>query len=1007
MAPSRSARAAVLPHYRLTLLGPFRLERLTPEGQPGERIALYSRKVESLLAYLALHPQEHSREQLAALLWGDSTDEQARGSLRRALNNLRQQLGDDALLTDREGVQLNPALPLSLDTQELSDLKSRITEFSLAGSETLKAIIENYKGDLLAEFYDEWILQERDQVRDIYLQALIKLAEYQRIQGNYQEAIEHAQRVLAADAANETAHQHLMVCYAAHGDRSAALEQFEKCKQALHDELGVEPSRETLALYEQIRKQEATGSSAARLTNLPRPLTSFVGREKEIQELRQFLPHTATLLTLTGVGGSGKTRLAIQVAHQLLGDYRDGVWWVDFSSLRDESLVPQQVAKALGVHEQPNQELTLILVDFLRSKQLLLLLDNCEHLINACADLVETIMTQCPTVEVLATSREGLGIPGETVWSVPTLALPSAQGLPQWLLQYEAIRLFVERAQNVNPRFALTEQNAPAVLRICRRLDGIPLALELAAARVNVLSVEQIAERLDDRFTLLTSGSRTALPRQQTLRGLIDWSYDLLSEAERLLFRRLAVFVRGCTLDAAEAVAGDDESALQAATHRKVSVSLPRRAILETIAQLVSRSLVQVQQTNGSVRYQVMETIREYAHERLVASGEAKDLQARHAEFFVALAERLEPQLRTPQRPAALGQLDAEYDNFRAVLAWALEAPERADTGLRMAAGLVWYWYLRNYLAEGRDWGIRILSQFADPPPSQAYARLLLGAGAAAWLQGEYELGQTILSTAVDRAQAVGDAVVEAYAHTFMGLIQMSQGSVGTARSLHEQSVELFRASREPWGIALALTNLQLVASAQDDSDTARAAGEEAIALFRELQEPWGLGLALNNLGLIAMRAGDYGAASAHLQEALTIRREMRDKWLTAQSLGYLAIANSAQGQYRLAQELLKESLTLSREVGNKYGMAQVLEEFAYLAEAQGQLERATKLLSAAHGFAESIGAAVPLTAVPSEERRGAPTRLRRLLGAQVFTEAWNQGRAMALEQAIEYAVNN
>ena len=420
-----------------------------------------------------------------------------------------------------------------------------------------------------------------------------------RSRSEYDRAIETAHRLLATDPANERAYHHLIFCFIALGNRPAALEAYSQCVRALEEELAVAPSPETKALYEWIKQTPSESPSlASRITNLPIPLTTFIGRQREMAEVKRVLkdeggrlkdetreqnsiPHSSfiRLVTLTGAGGTGKTRLAIQVGADLIDTFHDGVWWVDLSVLADPALVPDSVAKALGLEEVADRPLFETIAQFIYAKHLLLVLDNCEHLIAACSQFAGTWLTACPNLKILATSREPLGLTGEVVWQVPTLSTPA----PFWLsaaqlwLSYESVRLFVERARAVKSDFALTDQNAASVAQICRRLDGIPLALELAAARVILLTPEEISARLGDRFDLLTHGSRTALPRQQTLRALIDWSYNLLSEDERCLFRRLSVFTGGFTLEAAQALG------------REV---VPASGLLDPLARLVVKSLV-------------------------------------------------------------------------------------------------------------------------------------------------------------------------------------------------------------------------------------------------------------------------------------------------------------------------------------------------------------------------------------------------------------------------------
>src|SRR5579884_1453224 len=497
-------------------------------------------------------------------------------------------------------------------------------------------------------------------------------------------------------------------------------------------------------------------------TNLPVQLTSFIGREKEMEEIKRLLSRTR-LLTLTGSGGCGKTRLAAQVGADLLADFADGVWLVELAAIADPALVPQTVASTLGIREEPGQRLLETLQQHLKPKSLLLLLDNCEHLSAACAQLAETLLQACPNLRILASSREALGIAGELAYRVPSLSLPELPRLPSAeaalvpaLARCEATRLFVERAALSYPGFALTEQNAPAVAQVCVRLDGIPLAIELAAARIKVLSADQIAARLDDRFRLLTGGSRTALPRQQTLRALIDWSYDLLSEAERTLLRRLSVFLGGWTLEAAEAVCADASHAppraaamgagehaaapLEAGSRENAGGPVAAEAVLDLLSRLVDKSLVLVEESaEAEARYRLLETVRQYSRDRLMESEEARDLRCRHRDWFLTLAEGAERRLRGPDQVAWLNRLAQEHDNLRMALEWCrAEEDAGAEAGLRLAGALWRFWRVRGYLSEGRERLEAALAQASASERTAQRAKALYGLAALAWGQGDY-----------------------------------------------------------------------------------------------------------------------------------------------------------------------------------------------------------------------------------------------------------------------------
>jgi predicted ATPase len=526
--------------------------------------------------------------------------------------------------------------------------------------------------------------------------------------------------------------------------------------------------------------------------NLPLELTSFVGREREKAEVGRLL-EDSRLLTLTGPGGSGKTRLALTVASEAKRGFEDGVWLVELAPLSGPDLVPQAVASALGVRESPGTMLADSLAQHLETRGLLLVLDNCEHLIEACASLAETLLRRCPDLRILATSRAALGVAGENLFDVPPLSLPdprrgsSVGSLPE----YEAVRLFVERAGAVRPGFSIAKENALAVAQICYRLDGIPLALELAAARAKVLSVVQISQRLDDSFALLTHGGRTAMPHHKTLRAAMDWSYDLLTDREQILLGRLSVFAGGFTLEAVEAV-GRGEGVEQA-------------EVVELLASLVDESLVLVMERDGEIRYRLLETVRQYGREKLEESGEAERVLRRHAGFYLALAEGAD--LMSRDQAAWLERLETEHDNFRAALALSLEgggAPseESVLSGSRMAVALWPFWYTRGYLSEGR-WWLENAIEKGGPETSPTKAAALTGAGYIALFQGDYRAARAFLDRGLALYRELGDDEGVASSLIYLGFVAMlSQQGLDTVPALEEEAVRLKPRLRDPLVVA-------------------------------------------------------------------------------------------------------------------------------------------------------------------------------------------------------------
>ncbi len=758
--------------------------------------------------------------------------------------------------------------------------------------------------------------------------------------------------------------------------------------------------------------------------NLPAQLTSFIGREREIAELERLLS-TTRLLTLIGTPGVGKTRLALQLVARARRAYPDGVWLAELAALADPrsalvpSLVAQAVASALGIPEQPGRPLVEALSDRLW-RRTLLVLDNCEHLIGACAVLADSLLRNCPKLRVLVTSREPLGITGEVTWWVPSLSLPDQQSLAptEILAQSEAVRLFVDRARAAVPTFALTDQNAPAVAQICRRLDGIPLAIELASARVRVLSPEQIATRLDDRFRLLTGGSRTALPRQRTLRALVDWSHDLLSEPEQMLLRRLAVFAGGWTLEAAERVASGQWPVVSnriAADHWPLPTG---HSVLDLLSRLVGRSLVLAEERGGETRYRLLETIREYAHERLEASGEAEEIRLRHAEHYLLVAEEAELKLRGAEQVAWLGRLEAEHDNLRAALRWSIErgradpsagsgqAPS-ADAGqalaLRLAGALGWFWYLGGYLSEGRNWLEGVLALTGRAACSTERAKALMAAGTLARHPSDFAAARRRLEQSLALWRELGDRRSIAYALTELGHAISSQGEHATGLALQEESAAIFREVGDTWGLGLALNWPARVALERGDHATARSILEELVAAYRALGDRFFLAQWLNDLGDVARCQGDDERAGALYEESLALFRKVNAKIGIAGVLHNLGYVAHHRDDERRAATLFGESLALFREVGDKRGIAECCAGLAGVAASKRQSMRAARLLGAAEALLAAAGTTIWTSNRDDYERDLAAARAQLDEGA--FAAAWAEGRAMSLELTVGYAL--
>ncbi len=774
--------------------------------------------------------------------------------------------------------------------------------------------------------------------------------------------------------------------------------------------------------------------------NLPVQLTRFIGREREKAEVSRLLT-TARLLTLTGPGGCGKTRLALEVAAGLSKAqvYPAGVWLVELASLLDPALLPQAVGSALDVREAPGQSFMETLTAALQSRRLLLLLDNCEHLSEACAQLADALLRACPHLRLLATGREPLHIAGEVTWLVPPLSLPDPQHLPPLddLAQYEAVQLFLDRAAAALPAFTLTEHNAAALADVCYRLDGMPLAIELAAAWVKVLSVGQIAKRLVDCFRLLIGRDRMALTRQQTLKATLDWSYGLLSEPERMLFHRLAVFAGGFTLEAAESVC--------------VGQGVARDEVLDLLSHLVDKSMVVMQERAGEARYWMLETIRQYAREKLLESGEVERVRHCHLSFFMRLAEETKPQLRGPDQMQWLTRLEAEHDNLRAALDWSITRDRSTDSeqavgaGFRLAGALAWFWFVRGYISEGCEWLSKLLSLPERLPYTQARATALHGAGSLERSRHNYDTARALLEEGLAIRKEMDDRRGIAESLVVLGSVARNQGDVTSARVLNEKSLAIFRELSDRQGIADALTNLAKISQDQRDWTAARALHEECLAMRRALDDRQSIAASLGNIGFVTLNQGDFASARSLLEEGLSTFRESGHRRGAAWLLDLLGEVARCQADYERAEAFYNESLMLWREMGLQSPIPVALHNVGYAVAHQGDYQRAVALfgesliqfyeqgrtkgvalclvglagvavaqmhpVQAARliGAAEALHGPFDPLLYPSNraeiERIMAVTRAQ--LDEVAFAAVWAEGRAMTMEQAIELALSH
>jgi predicted ATPase/DNA-binding SARP family transcriptional activator/Tfp pilus assembly protein PilF len=1099
-SPSSAQTAAASVALRVQTLGAFRVW-IGTQAVPAE--AWTRRRAGSLFKSLLGSPEYRlHREQALELLWPDAAPTVGAANLRGAIHRLRKILDRPAapshLQPEREWLVLAPS-PLGPASPDWLDAATFVAaaKVALDGRDpaSCRAALARYGGEYLPDDrYAEWAIGRREMLARQRLALLVHLADLSAAQGMAREAIRCLQEVLKADPCNELAARALMQLHGAGGRRGEAIEVYRSLTRALKDELGLRPEPETLALYRAVRlaatpEVEAmpTGSPVAARqppSNLPAPLTRFIGREAAIAEITELLAGGGPgrrLLTLIGGGGCGKTRLALEVARGLMPAYPDGVWLVDLAALPpdpsgDSAAVVRAAAVSLGLREQAQYPLLEVLTDYLRSRRILLVLDNCEHLLAACAEMAATMLVACGELQIMATSRHALDVPGEIWWRVPSLTYPLlASHTPEspapshrdwdpadWL-QFEAVRLFAERARARQPNAFIAAGQLRGVAQICGMLDGIPLAIELAAACLPALSVEEIAAGLESRFQLLTGGSRVVLPRHRTLRAMLDWSYALLDVPEQTLLRRISVFAGGWTLEAATAVCAGTPIAAD--------------GVEDLLSRLVAASLIHegsaASTSDGRRRYGMLETIRQYGRELLDTTGESGSTEAtitreRHWDWCMALGDQVASAFGNAVQGSGLDQLEVEHDNLRAALAWSLTEPRSVRDGLSLAATLWRFWYVRGHFREGRHWLESLLardarqavsspapkpgayqpaageqrSQSSIRPQDSSRARALTGAGSLAFIQGDLvraralqeeclalyrSLGSTFgiaaaLHNLADVLYRLGDLTQSVALHeealvlqrqlgrkdllaaflNSLGNALFHQGHYARAAPLFEESLVVCRELEHVWGATMVLRNLGLLAQAQRRFDQAATFFEESLALSQQLGSAQDTIVALNDLGAIAACRGEYERAATLHAESLALAQKLGDRWSIANVLQSQANLAQRQGDFPRAATGYRESLALAVDLGSKEGICENLEGLARVYALQDQSRepaRAARLFGAAAGLRESSGA--PLTPAARHDYEQALATLREALGETALAALWAAGAAMPIDDVV------
>ncbi|MBA2476259.1 MAG: tetratricopeptide repeat protein [Actinobacteria bacterium] len=928
------------------ILGPL---EVTAESGPVE---INAAKHRTLLCLLLVHANEVvATEVLADALWGERPPPSSRKLLQIYVSQLRRALGPGALLTQPPGYVLE-VRRTAVDAGRFEQLAGEGRQALAAGNAALAAglcarALRLWRGPALADFrYEEFARAEATRLEELRLSVLEDRLQAELAIGRRDELAGELQGLVSAHPLRERFRAQLMVALYRSGRQADALEVYADARRTLVDELGLEPSRELRELERAVLRQdpalELSPTERAAVRDLPAPATRLIGRARELEQLGALVRDPEVrLVTVTGPGGIGKTRLALEAGARSAADFANGVVLVELVPLADHALVVPLIAETLGVKERPGEPLIQTLAAELRPQELLLLVDNLEHLPGAVPSL-GALLSAAPRLTLLATSRARLRLQGEHVYAVPPLGVPTPgeQLDLRAVGESAAVILFGERARAVNPGFGLTVENARTVAEICTRLEGVPLAIELAAARVRMLTPEALLERLGRRLPLLTGGAWDLPARQQTLRATIDWSWELLGDFERSLVARLSVFLGGCTLEAAERVCGPG-------------------AVLEAMGALLDNSLVA---RTPDARYRMLETVREYGLGRLEAAGETTALRGRHAEHFLELAERAETELVGANQLAWHERLEAEHDNLRAALAWLRES-EQAELELRIAAALGRFWYVRGYLSEGRRALEGAFGRAAAEAPPALRAKALRSASALAVIQGDYS----------------------------------------GARALAEQGLALYREVGDRPGIVRSLSNLGAIRLAEGEVDAAISALDESVALSRDLPDRRLAAIALNNRGDVALTHGDYDAAAALFAESLTLLRELGDSANVARSLFNLGAASLERGETEDALKLLRESISLCLELGDKEDVAWCLVGLAAAATKGGDATRGAVVLSAADALLGSMGALPKPYERGLQERTLAAIRDR--LDEASFEAAWAEGRALELDRSVARAL--
>jgi len=984
----------------LHLLGP-------PRFKLGEAvISIPRRKVASLLIYLAVTAKAHSREVLINLLFPKQSRQRARADFRNTLSVLKNSIGENRLVVDSSTIYLKTENDLWVDVHEFRTLIAEEPLKTLPPERQMQALtdaVRLYRGDFLSGFYlrdsvgfDEWQFLEQEGLRKDYASALQQLVMLLEDQEDFDKAIIYGRRWLALDPLEEAAHRELIRMYAASGNRTLALRQYEKCREILEKELGEDPEEETEELAGAIRSHSKILNPKSRFedhpNNLPIDPLPFIGRESEMSGLIDTLiRREVRILTLTGAGGTGKTRLAVEAASRLGDRFEHGIFFVDLLRARAPAEVIPVIARVLDVREPigHGSGLLAIVKGYLRNRRILLLLDNFEHVCRASSQVAEFIANS-PGLKVLVTSRERLHIKGELEQHIPPLKIPEVGDDKDLrsLTKVDSVRLFALRAAAANPDFSLTDQNAAAVAEICRHLDGLPLAIELAASRLNILSSRDLMRELTGRLQLLRERSSTRPLRHQTLCSAIDWSYNLLDKHEKQLFTNFSVFSGGCSFQAVEQVCGTRD--INAESN-----------LLDTLASLIDKSLVRQEIVDGDSRFSMLETIGECARTRLEESVEAGDVRNRHADYYLSLAMEAEPELHGPDQLRWLDKLERENGNLHTALSRLLHE-RQVRKALQLAASLKWFWYRYGHFSEGQKWLEQTLTAATAIKYPALRAKALDALGWTFFIQGNWSSARDLYHQSLQLFREHGDRTGEGTALSDLGVVERWLGDRSTGDRCCTQAVEIAREVGDPLQISLALIWAYATTGGVFNGFSPRAELEEAVGISRRLGNLWGVSHGLNGLGDFLRETKKYKEARPRYEEALRGFRKLKDRWMTAWSLEGLGTTESQLGDFCSASRYLKQGLSLFRDLGDRGNTVFMLARLGMAARAAGRHRQAARVLGACRVLR---GVAVENTVVCAgkneEESKIAFSEYE-----QDYPEEWSKGQVMSYEQAVEFALN-